>query len=249
MKIEFSLNALSTFQKIKSLDSDKAERIKTIIKDAVQHPEFGMGEPVALDGKYKGLWQRKISFNEFLYYIFNDESLYVAAINVEDEAAAVDKKSSFELGAFSEDEYASVMALMAANRGKDSEPKVGIFWYNRANNTLFDVVSHRLSDYTKANASDGRITCSEMHEDVRKKEYRKQKYQNNGQGPYVGAYQDKPRGRVFYNIESDTFEVAVGKWLEEYPQAYQLVLEEFNLPPDRTKPMYAIHWDIGMSWR
>lgn len=36
---------------------------------------------------------------------------------------------------------------------------------------------------------------------------------------------------------------------EEFPQAYQLVLEEFNLPPDRTKPMYAIHWDIGMSWR
>lgn len=88
-----------------------------------------------------------------------------------------------------------------------------------------------------------------MHEDVWKKEFRKQKYQNNGQGPYIGAYQDKPRGRVFYNLETDTFEVAVGKWLEEFPQAYQLVLEEFNLPPDRTKPMYAIHWDIGMSWR
>jgi hypothetical protein len=88
-----------------------------------------------------------------------------------------------------------------------------------------------------------------MHEDVWKKEFRKQKYQNNGVGPFVGAYQDKPRGRVFYNIITDTFEVAVGKWLNDFPQAYQLILEEFNLPPEQTKPLYAVHWDIGMSWR
>ena len=66
---------------------------------------------------------------------------------------------------------------------------------------------------------------------------------------YVGAYQDKPRGRVFYNINTDTYEVAVGKWLEEYPQAYDLILEEFNLPKEKTAAKYAIHWDIGMSWR
>ena len=249
MKLNFSPNALNTFQQVKSLDSAKAERIKTILKDAVLHPESGIGEPVALDGKYKGLWQRKISFNEFLYYVFDEESLTVASIKIVNEATTLDKLSTFEMGEFSEDDYASVMALMAANRGKDSEPKVGLFWYNRANNTLFGIVSHRLSDYTKANASDGRITCSEMHEDVWKKEFRKQKYQNNGQGPFVGAYQDKPRGRVFYNINTDTFEVAVGKWLEEFPQAYQLILDEFDLPADKTQPMYAIHWDIGMSWR
>ena len=127
MKIDFSPNALNAFQTIKRLDPDKAERIKNILKDAMKHPEFGIGDPVALEGKYKGLWQRKISFNEFLYYIFNDESVYVVAIKVENEVATVDKESSFELGAFSEDDYASVMALMAANRGKDSEPQVGLF--------------------------------------------------------------------------------------------------------------------------
>ena len=141
------------------------------------------------------------------------------------------------------------MDMMSANRGKDGEPKVGIFWYNRATNQLFGIVSHRVSDYTKANASDGRITCSEMHEDVWKKEYRIQRYQHGGQGPFIGAYQDKPRGRVFYHIEDGTYEVAVGKWIEEYPQAYGLILEEFNLPPEKTKAKYAIHWDIGQSWR
>lgn len=249
MKLEFAPQALKSFQLIKESDSIKAEKIKAILKDALLHPEKGFGEPVALDGKLKGIWQRKISYNEYLYYFYDADSLTVASIIVDKPTENTTSDKGFKLGAFSEDDYASVMALMAANRGKDAEPKVGIFWYNRANNTLFGVVSHRLSDYTKANASDGRITCSEMHEDVWKKEFRKQKYQNNGKGPYIGAYQDKPRGRVFYNINTDTFEVAVGKWLEEYPQAYQLVLEEFNLPPNKTRPMYAVHWDIGMSWR
>ena len=157
MKIDFSSNALNVFQTIKSTDPKKAERIKTILKDALQHPEVGMGEPVALDGKYKGVWQRKISFNEFLYYVFDSEHLTVVAIKVASSVTTVDKVPSFELGEFSADDYASVMSLMAANRGKDSEPKVGLFWYNRADNTLFGVVSHRLSDYTKANASNGRI--------------------------------------------------------------------------------------------
>lgn len=249
MKLEFAPNALKSFQAIKGINPEKAEKIKIILKDALLHPEKGMGEPVALDGKLKGLWQRKISYNEHLYYCFDDSCLTVASIKVDSPIKTSVDKTTFELGEFSEDDYASVMALMAANRGKDSEPKVGLFWYNRANNSLFGVVSHRLSDYTKANASDGRITCSEMHEDIWKKEFRKQKYQNNGQGPYIGAYQDKPRGRVFYNMNTDTFEVAVGKWLEEFPQAYQLILEEFNLPADKTRPMYAVHWDIGMSWR
>ena len=141
------------------------------------------------------------------------------------------------------------MEQMSANRGKDSEPKVGIFWYNRATNQLFGVVSHLLSDYTKANASEGRITCSEMHEDIWKKEFHIQKYQHGGQGPFVGAYEDKPRGRVFYHIDDGTFEVAVGRWIDDYPQAYELVLKEFNLPEDKTVAKYAIHWDIGHSWR
>lgn len=101
----------------------------------------------------------------------------------------------------------------------------------------------------RANASEGRITCSEMHEDVWKKEYYKQRYHHDGHGPFVGPYEDKPRGRVFYHIDNDTFEVAVGRWFEEYPQAYEEILKEFDLPPEKTSVKYAIHWDIGQTWR
>ena len=249
MKLEFAPDALKCYQTIKNTNPEKTAKIKGIIRDILMHPEIGIGEPTALDGKLKGVWQRTISYNEFIYYFFDSEVVTVAALIITLPNDITDIDASFKLEEFSENDYASVMALMAANRGKDSEPKVGLFWYNRANNSLFGVVSHRLSDYSQANASDGRITCSEMHEDVWTKEFKKQKYHNDGIGPFLGAYQDKPRGRVFYNIITDTFEVAVGKWLNDFPQAYQLILEEFNLPPEQTKPLYAVHWDIGMSWR
>jgi Txe/YoeB family toxin of Txe-Axe toxin-antitoxin module len=248
MKLQFSSKALTTFELVKKNSPELAEKIKSILKDMLLHPAEGVGEPVCLNGEFKDVWQRKISHNEYINYMFNNEVLVVISIQVNESTKNLEV-SEIKLEGFTEDEYNSVMKLMSSNRGKDSEPKVGIFWYNRANKTLFGVVSHRLSDYTKANASDGRITCSEMHEDVWKKAYYKQRFENNGVGPFIGAYQDKPRGRIFYNIENDVFEVAVGKWLEEFPEAYDLILKEFDLPPEKTQPKYAVHWDIGMSWR
>ena len=173
MKIKFTPQSLKAFHIIKHVDAQKAEKIKHILSDALQHPTVGYGDPVALDGKLKGLWQRTIAYKEFLYYSFDTESLTIVAITFDFPEEPTSNNLSFKLGEFSQEDYDSVMSLMAANRGKDSEPKVGLFWYNRATNALFGVVSHRLSDYSKANASDGRITCSEMHEDVWKKEFRK----------------------------------------------------------------------------
>lgn len=249
MTLEFLPSALEAYKALKSAKPAAAATIKSVLVDALEHPAAGIGEPTQLSGAYNGIWVRRLSPNDELFYVFSDEKLVVISFTSSMTKPREGSQKGFKLQSFSEDEYASVMALMSANRGKDSEPKVGIFWYNRAKNELYGVVSHKVSDYSRANASDGRITCSEMHEDIWKREYRKQKYHGDGSGPYVGAYQDKPRGRVFYNIDSDTYEVAVGKWLDEYPQAYDLILEEFNLPEDKTSPKYAIHWDIGMSWR
>lgn len=245
--LEFHPSAFEIFKKIKEHNSLFHSLLKDLIQEMLQNPESGIGEPTLLKGEFNGLWQRNVTPKSTILYAFDDDTLLVAAILYNEDLSL--HLHDVSIGEFSSEDYASVMALMSSNRGKADEPQVGIFWYNRARNELFGVVSHRLSDYTKANASDGRITCSEMHEDVWKKEFRKQKYHGDGSGPYIGAYQDKPRGRVFYNITSDRFEVAVGKWLEEYPQAYELILEEFNLPRDKTDAKYAIHWDIGMSWR
>lgn len=244
MKLLFSKSASQAYSVLKADAPDLAEKVRTILKDALLHPDSGAGAPTMLEGAYSGLWQRAYAPGQVIVYSFNDETLTIVSIG-----AKVDALKRIRLESYTEQEEQSVMNQMMANRGKDSEPKVGIFWYNRATNQLFGVVSHRISDYGKANASDGRITCSEMHEDVWKKEYRIQRYQHGGQGPFIGAYQDKPRGRIFYHMDDGSYEVAVGKWIEEYPQAYELILKEFNLPPENTKVKYAIHWDIGQSWR
>lgn len=155
-----------------------------------------------------------------------------------------------EVSQMDDAELADAMHLMASNRGKGDEPMVGIFWYSPQRNELFGVRSHRISDYPNANSSSefGTISCSEMHEDVWKKESHRQKYKNGGIGPYRGAYEMVPRGRIFYNPDTLVFTIAVGSWIEQYPQAVSLVVDEFNLKDATYEVKTAHHWDIGQKW-
>lgn len=155
-----------------------------------------------------------------------------------------------EIKQFSEEEWDEARRLMESNRGKDNEPKVGIFWYDPRKNDLFGVRSHRVSDYVKSNSPSefGSVSCSEMHEDVWKKEFYRQKYKNGGVGPFTGAYEMVPRGRIFYNPEDNVFTIAVGSWIEQYPQAVSLIEEEFNLKDTKHEVKTAHHWDIGQRW-
>lgn len=132
MKLQFSSKALTTFELVKKNSPELAEKIKSILKDMLLHPSEGVGEPVCLNGEFKDVWQRKISHNEYINYMFNDEVLVVISIQVNESTKNLET-SEIKLEGFTEDEYNSVMKLMSSNRGKDSEPKVGIFWYNRAN--------------------------------------------------------------------------------------------------------------------
>lgn len=161
-----------------------------------------------------------------------------------------DKKISTCFTALSGKELDEAMRLMESNRGKDQEPKVGIFWYSPQLNDLFGVRSHRVSDYVKPNANTefGTVSCSEMHEDVWKKEYHRQKYKNGGVGPFTGAYEMVPRGRIFYNPNTKVFTIAVGSWIEQYPQAVPLIVDEFNLKDTTYEVKTAHHWDIGQKW-
>ena len=151
---------------------------------------------------------------------------------------------------FGKEELEDAMRIMQANRGKGDEPMVGIFWYSPGRNELFGVRSHRVSDYLHANSRTefGSISCSEMHEDVWKKEYHRQRYKNGNIGPYVGAYEMTPRGRIFYNPETKVFTIAVGSWIEQYPQAVPIIVNEFNLNGTEYVVKTAQHWDIGQKW-
>ena len=163
----------------------------------------------------------------------------------DDEA---EKKGAVEVTQMDDEQYREAMDTMARNRGAGDEPKVGIFWYNATRKELFGVVTHKRTDYLKPNAGGGLITCSEMHEDVWKKELRRQKYHGDGTGPFKGEYQMKPRGRVFFSPADDQYIIAVGTWIDHSPEAIDQIIVEFDLPREKTIVKKASHWDIGQTW-
>ncbi|MBQ9411351.1 MAG: type II toxin-antitoxin system YoeB family toxin [Bacteroidales bacterium] len=247
MKLYLSPKAQYQFQALKAKNIKYAEQVKAILLDIKEHPLCGIGTPEPVDPLFPDYLERRYNGSGMILYFYEDD--YAVILNIGNELLPSHEELPSRLQIVSEDDYLSMLRQMEANRGHGNDPKVGIFWYNSAWNELFGVVSHPVRDYTKANASDGRITCSELHEDVWRKEYNRQKHHGDGNGPFIGPYENKPRGRVFYIMEEDRFVVTAGKWLEEFPQAKSLILEEFDLPESKTTFQYAVHWDIGHTWR
>lgn len=55
-----------------------------------------------------------------------------------------------------------------------------------------------------------------------------------------------PRGRVF-EFKDKGFVVFTSDWINDYPEAKQDIIFEFQLPGD-TKFERDYHWDIGHGW-
>ena len=249
MKLYFSPKAQYQYQALKGKNTGYAAQVKAILVDIKEHPLEGIGTPVLFNDAVPDYWERRFNGSGIIVYYYEEDDDYVAVVSIGNELLPSFEELPSRLRKVSEDDYLSMLKQMEANRGHGDDPKVGIFWYNPSWNELFGIVSHPVRDYTRANASDGRITCSELHEDVWRKEYNRQKFHGDGSGPFIGPYENKPRGRVFYSMDTDSYIVTAGHWLEEYPQAKELILEEFDLPREKTVFQYAIHWDIGHTWR
>lgn len=246
MKLYLSPKASYQYQILKGKSVRYAQQVKAILQDIKEHPLEGIGTPQMVDQAPDGYWERRYNGSGIIYYYYEDD--YAVIISIVNDLLPSHEELPTKLQAYSKEDYAEVIKIMEANRGHADDPKVGIFWYNVTWKELFGVVSHPLRDYTRANASEGRITCSEMHEDVWKKGYNRQKFHGDGSGPFIGPYEYKPRGRIFYHPDEDKFEIAVGKWFDDYPEVKKLILEEFDLPEEKTYVKYGYHWDIGQRW-
>lgn len=249
MKLYLSPKAQYQYQCLKGRSVPYAEQVKVLLKDIQEHPLSGVGSPAPFDPSAPDWWERRFNGSGMLLYYYEDVKDYVVIVSIVNDLLPSHEELPVKVQEMSKQDYAQVIRQMEANRGHGDDPKVGIFWYNVAWKELFGIVSHPVRDYSQANASDGRITCAELHEDVWRREYNRQKHHGDGKGPFIGAYENKPRGRVFYLMEEDRFVVAAGKWLDDYPEAKELILEEFDLPSDKTTFEYAIHWDIGQRWQ
>lgn len=139
------------------------------------------------------------------------------------------------------------LANMSEHLNDDVTPKVGIFWYNRGKQELFGVVKRDYDD-VDLRPSHGLVTCKELHVNVWKRGFHRQKFKCNGVGPFIGDYKDKPRGRVFYCPTTGDFIIKVGSWIQEFPEAVSLIVKEFNLELDDYRVEVSSHWDIGSGW-
>ena len=137
------------------------------------------------------------------------------------------------------------METMAQNLETQNNPKVGIFWYSPVNKSLFGVIAIDKDSYSKPNAGGGLITCKELHEDVWK---RKSKNKINEAGYYKGDYRQTPRGSVFYSPDEDKFYIMVGSWINDNPEAIDIIVDRYDLKDCKVEVKISVHWEIGMGW-
>lgn len=127
------------------------------------------------------------------------------------------------------------------------EPKVGIFWYSPTYGCFgvdyryYSEAPFEATQFFSQKACMGRW----IHQNYWP--YLKRKGKLPKEYAMLGDYTQVPRGRVF-GLEDGTFKVMHGSWLEQYPEAREVILAEFDLPADRTEFVYDSHWDVGVGW-
>ena len=135
--------------------------------------------------------------------------------------------------------------VMAANMDHQDDGEVGIFWYDPEAGDLFGVKSASVEDvpFFKSEVFDGKEvkTCKPLHYKVWDREKHRGK-----DARFRGDYTKVPRGRIFF-VKDEGFVVVTGDWINEYPEAKEEIMYEFNLPSD-TKFIINSHWNIEHGW-
>ncbi len=152
----------------------------------------------------------------------------------------------------SSQEHTNVINLMKGFMDNEN-PKVGIFWYNYVDNTLFGVEK---GDAELYNDQGNIITYPKLHKTYWQKQHHRAVAKNDINSIFYKEhnYTLIPRGRIF--LENGIFYVNVGSWINgevngqnciDKDKLKDLIVDEFNLPNDF---IFRVdhHWDIGHGW-
>lgn len=136
----------------------------------------------------------------------------------------------------------------------NGRPKVGIFWYDIAENELFGIEK---TDADKAVFVNGKATIGKLHKTYWQKQHHRAVQKNDVKSIFYNEhnYTMIPRGRVFLDENNGRFYVYVGHWLTGGINGHSVDIEgfrevlsdEFNLPDD-FEFVIDFHWDIGHGW-
>lgn len=138
-----------------------------------------------------------------------------------------------------------VIGAMRDSFDIQDEPMVGPFWYDPDKKEVYGArptYSNDILYYKSPQFKNEVRTGRQLHQNIWKKEVIRKRDLR-----FSGDYTKKPRGRVF-EFKNIGFVVFTGKWIETYPEAKELIMDEFQLPADKTEFRIDSHWDIGHGW-
>lgn len=140
------------------------------------------------------------------------------------------------------DELIKVMSEFLDN----DKPKVGIFWLDVSDMSLFGVEKGDAEKYDNGAAQ---FTFPKLHKTYWQKQHHRAVAKKDPSSIFYNEhdYTKIPRGRIF--VINGEFVVKVGDWYEalDKEKFNEVVQDEFNLPDD-FKVESDIHWNLGHGW-
>ena len=134
-----------------------------------------------------------------------------------------------------QEEHDAAIALMRTFMDSD-KPKVGIFWYDFVNKSLFGVSK---IEAVSLSAEGDIIKYSQTHEIYWEEQHRRVIAKDNTKSIYYNNdnFTKIPRGRVC--LENGAYYVYVGCWINDSDlidtdKLRELVIDEFDLPEETT---------------
>ena len=138
-------------------------------------------------------------------------------MNVDEAKEKVKKRES--------DETNAAIEVMINSFDEQSEPMVGPFWYDPERKEVYGQIVALSKDrpfyYSPSWKKEVR-TGSALHKSIWEREYFRHKDRR-----FSGDYTLRPRGRVF-EFKNEGFKVFVGEWINQYPEAKEEILFEFQ---------------------
>jgi hypothetical protein len=135
----------------------------------------------------------------------------------------------------SKQEEQEMVDYMASNLNKNPA-QVGTFFYDVKNNKLFLVDAMSTKYAPTFGSGKGKRTTDKLNKDIWADEW------------MVGDFTMTPRGRVFYDNATNTYEIMVGHWVDQYPDLLNLVKNRFHLNNEKCELKYGEHWEIGKGF-
>ena len=241
MRLLFGNLAEAVYKQWKKRGDTLYENLRDTIVATVSDPSSEKGHPIPVDAG------RNIcrTFGKGLFFIYSIEG---DAIRIE----AISSPDDADISKSDTEQHQATINLMKKFMD-NGRPKLGIFWYNYADNVLFGVEKGDAELYM----SQGRLaTYPKLHQTYWQKMHHKAVALGDTESVFYNEhdYTQIPRGRVF--LENGVYYVNVGDWINGYVNGKkcidaqnlrQLVLDEFNLP-ESFKFRQDGHWDIGHGW-